>query len=97
MGAAEIFERRWVMQIIKVLAEYDELYFTDFLQIIPSMSDRLLSVRLRELAALDLVVKVDHEGHRPTYQLANTRKAQQAINVVRELDNLAGIPDIPVL
>jgi DNA-binding HxlR family transcriptional regulator len=91
LNVAVLFEKRWVIQITKVLVDNGDVYFSDFTRAIPELSDRLLSLRLRELGAAGLVEKIDHDGHRPSYKLAQSDQAVQIKKIIQEIEALAQI------
>jgi DNA-binding HxlR family transcriptional regulator len=89
LDVAEVFEKRWVIQILQVLVLQGEVYFSDFTRSVPQLSDRLLSLRLRELDELQLVERVEHEGHRATYRFAQSTHAKQFQKVLAEMAKIS--------
>lgn len=60
-AAVELIGRRWAGAILFKLID-GPLYFREILAAVPGISDRLLSQRLRELEAEDLVERSVHAG-----------------------------------
>ena len=61
--AVELIGKRWTGAIVWALSERDH-YFAELTQIVPGLSDRLLSRRLRELEAEGLVERSVHAAPR---------------------------------
>lgn len=59
--AVELIGRRWTGAILLVLVEEGPLRFSEIRQLVPDVSDRLLSERLKELEAEDIVVRNVHD------------------------------------
>ena len=57
--AVELIGRRWTGAILMVLLQ-DTSRFTDIVQAVPGLSDRLLSERLKELEAEGIVQRIVH-------------------------------------
>jgi DNA-binding HxlR family transcriptional regulator len=70
-AAVELVGRRWTGAILFKLVD-GPLYFRELLVSVPGISDRLLSQRLRELEAQDLVERSVHDGApaRVSYRLS---------------------------
>ena len=66
------------------LSERDH-YFAELTQIVPGLSDRLLSRRLRELEAEGLVARSVHAGTPPRVSYALTEKGEGLRPAIREL------------
>jgi DNA-binding HxlR family transcriptional regulator len=73
--AVELIGRRWAGAIVWALAERPH-YFAELSQAVPGMSDRLLSRRLRELEAEDLVERSVHAGTPARVSYALTEKGR---------------------
>jgi DNA-binding HxlR family transcriptional regulator len=56
--AAELVAKRWTPQIVRALVLTGTMRFTDLRAAIPHISDALLSERLKELEAADVVTRV---------------------------------------
>src|SRR6266545_1284256 len=59
--AVELIGKRWTGAILWALSERAH-YFAELTQVVPGLSDRLLSRRLRELEAEGLVERWVHDG-----------------------------------
>ncbi len=72
-AAVELVGRRWAGAILFSLIEGPR-FFRDLAATVPGISDRLLSQRLRELEAEDLVEREVHQGPpaRVSYRLSAT-------------------------
>lgn len=72
----ELIGRRWAGAILYALAEGGPQRFAELKEAVPGMSDRLLSIRLKELERSGLVRREVHPGARVkvTYEL--TRKGE---------------------
>jgi DNA-binding HxlR family transcriptional regulator len=66
------------------LSERDH-YYAELTQVVPGLSDRLLSRRLRELEAEGLVERSVHAGTPPRVSYALTEKGQGLRPAIREL------------
>jgi DNA-binding HxlR family transcriptional regulator len=55
--AVELIGRRWTGAIVEVLIQGGSLRFSEIAQAVPTLSDRLLCERLRELEARGLVAR----------------------------------------
>ncbi|SEH15744.1 winged helix-turn-helix transcriptional regulator [Thermoleophilum album] len=86
--AVELIGKRWTGAIILVLME-GPLRFSEVKRLVPQLSDRLLSERLKELEAEGIVERreVDHSPTRVEYAL--TPKGQALEPVVRALKRWA--------
>lgn len=71
--AVELIGRRWTGAIIEVLRQGEELRFSEIVQAVPGLSDRLCSERVKELEARGLVARRVHAGPpvRVTYRLTS--------------------------
>ncbi len=59
--AVELVGRRWTGAILRVLMD-GPLRFSEIAQVIPELSDRLLSERMKELEARGMVERTVHPG-----------------------------------
>jgi DNA-binding HxlR family transcriptional regulator len=59
--AIELVGRRWTGAILRVLMDRP-MRFSEVVQAVPELSDRLLSARMKELEARGLVRRVVHAG-----------------------------------
>ena len=86
--AIEFIGRRWVGAIVFVLLE-GPCRFNELLARIPSLSDRLLTERLRELEAAGMVTREVHPGPpvRVVYTLTDTGRALS--DVIHGIDQWA--------
>ena len=60
--AVELIGRRWTGAIIEVLRQDGPLRFSEIVQAIPGLSDRLCSERMKELEARGVVERTVHPG-----------------------------------
>lgn len=60
--AVELIGRRWTGAIIEVLRHDGPLRFSEIVQAIPGLSDRLCSERMKELEARGVVERTVHPG-----------------------------------
>jgi DNA-binding HxlR family transcriptional regulator len=74
--AVELVGKRWTGSILRALLQRPRR-FRDFSGVIPEISDRLLSERLKELEELGMVQRQIHDGHPPrvSYRLTPKGKA----------------------
>ncbi|MFW6075286.1 MAG: winged helix-turn-helix transcriptional regulator [Chloroflexota bacterium] len=86
--AVELIGRRWTGCIIRAMLEGAK-QFSEFTSIIPGLSDRLASVRLKELEAAGIVerVVIPEKPVRIEYKL--TEKGKDLRPVVEEIDRWA--------
>jgi DNA-binding HxlR family transcriptional regulator len=80
----ELIGKRWAGAIIWALSERPH-FFAELSQIVPGLSDRLLSRRLRELEAEDMVKRSVHPGTPPRVSYALTKKGKALRPAIREL------------
>jgi len=78
--AVEIIGRRWTGAIVRAMLS-GRTRFSDIREVIPGLSDRLLSRRLRELEAEGLVRRSVHAGSRGS----RARRIAACISSSREL------------
>lgn len=78
--AVELIGRRWTGAILMVLLQ-GASRFTDIVQSVPGLSDRLLSERLKELESEGIVTRVAHAETpvRIEYQLTDKGKALSTV------------------
>jgi len=82
--AVELIGKRWTGAILWALSERPH-YFAELTQVVPGLSDRLLSRRLRELESEGLVERCVHHGTPPRVSYALTEKGQALRPAIREL------------
>jgi DNA-binding HxlR family transcriptional regulator len=87
-AAIELIGRRWAGAILIALAGGPH-YFAELGAAIPGLSDRLLSRRLRELEAAELVSRSVHEGTPARVSYALTEKGQALEPALGELRSWA--------
>ena len=84
----ELIGKRWAGAIIWALSERPH-FFAELSQTVPGLSDRLLSRRLRELEAEDMVERSVHAGTPPRVSYALTEKGTALRPAIRELSSWA--------
>jgi len=86
--AVELIGKRWTGAIVAVLLD-GPLHFSEIRRLVPEISDRLLSERLKELEAEGLVERrvIDGSPVRTEYSL--TRKGEALEPAVRTLQRWA--------
>ncbi len=85
--AVELIGRRWTGAILLVLVEAGPLRFSEVRVLVPDVSDRLLSERLKELEAEEIVVRhvYDETPVRVEYELtAKGRALQPALTALKQ-------------
>ena len=82
--AVELIGKRWTGAIIWALSERDH-YFAELTQVVPGLSDRLLSRRLRELEREGLVERRVHAATPPRVSYSLTEKGTALRPAIREL------------
>lgn len=77
--AVELIGRRWTGAILLVLVEEGPLRFSEIRVLVPDVSDRLLSERLKELEAEEIVLRSVHDETpvRVEYELTEKGRALQ--------------------
>jgi DNA-binding HxlR family transcriptional regulator len=77
--AVELIGRRWTGAILLVLVEDGSLRFSEIRTLVPDVSDRLLSERLKELETEGIVVRhvYDETPVRVEYELTEKGRALQ--------------------
>ena len=84
----ELIGKRWAGAIIWALSERPH-FFAELSQTVPGLSDRLLSRRLRELEAEDMVKRSVHAGTPLRVSYALTEKGTALRPAIRELSSWA--------
>jgi DNA-binding HxlR family transcriptional regulator len=82
--AVELIGKRWTGAILWALSERAH-YYAELTQVVPGLSDRLLSRRLRELEAEGLVERCVHDGTPARVSYALTEKGKGLRPAIREL------------
>ena len=82
----ELIGKRWAGAIIWALSERPH-FFAELSQTVPGLSDRLLSRRLRELEAEDMVERSVHAGTPLRVSYALTEKGRALRPAIRELSS----------
>ncbi len=82
--AVELIGKRWTGAILWALSERDH-YYAELTRVIPGLSDRLLSRRLRELEREGLVERCVHAGTPARVSYALTEKGRGLRPAIREL------------
>ena len=82
--AVELIGKRWTGAIVWALSERPH-YYAELTQVIPGLSDRLLSTRLRELEAEGVVERSVHADAPPRVSYALTEKGKALRPAIREL------------
>jgi DNA-binding HxlR family transcriptional regulator len=83
-AAVEMIGRRWTGAILWALTERPH-YFAELSLVIPGVSDRLLSRRLRELESEGLVERSVHAGGPARVSYSLTEKGRALEPAIREL------------
>jgi DNA-binding HxlR family transcriptional regulator len=86
--AVELIGKRWTGAILIVLLD-GPLRFSEVRQLVPDLSDRLLSERLKELEAEDIVERKVLDGSPVRVEYALTGKGQALEPAVRALKSWA--------
>src|SRR5204862_2548057 len=86
--AVELVGKRWTGAILLVLLD-GPLRFSEIRQLVPDLSDRLLSERLKELEAEDIVERRVLEGSPVRVEYGLTSKGQALEPAVRALKSWA--------
>jgi DNA-binding HxlR family transcriptional regulator len=82
--AVELVGKRWTGAILLVLLE-GPLRFCEITQVVPALSDRLLSERLKELEAEDIVQRRVHDGAPVRVEYSLTEKGRALEPALRAL------------
>jgi DNA-binding HxlR family transcriptional regulator len=80
----ELIGKRWAGAILWALAERPH-YFGEISQSVPGLSDRLLSLRLRELETEGLVERSVEPGNPPRVSYSLTAKGEALQPAIHEL------------
>ena len=86
--AVELVGKRWTGAILLVLLD-GPLRFSEIRQLVPDLSDRLLSERLKELEAEEIVERTVLEGSPVRVEYALTKKGMALEPAVRALKSWA--------
>jgi DNA-binding HxlR family transcriptional regulator len=86
--AVELVGKRWTGAILRVLLQRPRR-FNDFSAVIPDLSDRLLSERLKELEKLGLVRRVVEDSRPPRVSYQLTQKGKALRHTLGSLDQWA--------
>jgi DNA-binding HxlR family transcriptional regulator len=86
--AVELIGKRWTGAIVWALSERAH-YYAELTQVVPGLSDRLLSRRLRELESEGLVERCVHDGTPARVSYALTEKGRDLRPAIRELRSWA--------
>ena len=84
--AVELVGRRWTGAILRVLMDRP-MRFSEVVQAVPELSDRLLSARMKELEARGIVERTVHPGPpvRVEYSLSKMgQELRPALNQIQE-------------
>jgi DNA-binding HxlR family transcriptional regulator len=82
--AVELIGKRWAGAILWALAERPH-YFGEISQSVPGVSDRLLSLRLRELETEGLVERSVESGNPPRVSYSLTAKGEALQPAIHEI------------
>lgn len=88
--AVELIGKRWTGAILSVLLE-GPLRFSEIRALVPDLSDRLLSERLKELEAEGIVDREVIDGHPIGVEYRLTPKGEALEPAVRALKSWAGV------
>jgi DNA-binding HxlR family transcriptional regulator len=83
-AAVELIGRRWTGAILWTLMDRP-LRFAELTQVVPGLSDRLLSQRLKELESEGIVRRTVHEGAPPKVEYSLTEKGEALAPSIGEL------------
>ncbi|MEA2353082.1 MAG: hypothetical protein QOJ14_1496 [Thermoleophilaceae bacterium] len=86
--AVELVGKRWTGAILLVLLD-GPAHFSEIRQLVPEISDRLLSERLKELEAEGIVERSVHDGSPVRVEYAVTGKGRALEPTVRALKSWA--------
>ncbi|HEX2702420.1 MAG TPA: helix-turn-helix domain-containing protein [Solirubrobacteraceae bacterium] len=87
--AVELIGRRWTGAIIEILIQGGSLRFSQIASAVTDLSDRMLSDRLKELEAWDLVQRTVHPGPPVRVEYALTPKGRELTPALAELKQWA--------
>lgn len=88
INAFEIFSKKWNAMIVYLLAQ-KECRFSEIIQHLPQLSDRILSVRLNELIALELVEKNSHNFGKAKFTYRLTEKGSELAKALHDIERWA--------
>jgi DNA-binding HxlR family transcriptional regulator len=83
--AVELIGKRWTGAIVLVLLDNGRLHFSSIRQLVPELSDRLLSERLKELEAEGVVERRVIDGAPVRVEYSLTEKGRALEPAVRAL------------
>jgi DNA-binding HxlR family transcriptional regulator len=83
--AVELIGKRWTGAIVLVLLDNGPLHFSGIRQLVPELSDRLLSERLKELEAEGVVERRVLDGSPVRVEYSLTEKGRALEPAVRAL------------
>lgn len=84
--AVELVGRRWTGAILRVLMDRP-MRFSEVVQAVPELSDRLLSARMKELEARGIVERTVHPGPPVRVEYSLSKMGQElgpALNQIQE-------------
>jgi DNA-binding HxlR family transcriptional regulator len=82
----DVLGRKWAFSVLRDIAYFQDVRFSDILRHNPGLTPRVLVFRLKELQKegfIERVVKVAEEGDQITYEL--TRKGEDAVPILGAL------------
>lgn len=88
MNTFEILSKKWTAMIIYLLAQ-KECRFSEIIQYLPQLSDRILSVRLNELIALQLVKKNTRNFGKAKFTYRLTEKGSELAKALHDIERWA--------
>ena len=87
--AVELIGRRWTGAILEILMQAGPLRFSTIASVVPDLSDRMLSDRLKELESHRLVERTVYPGPPVRVQYELTLKGQELAPALAELKRWA--------
>jgi len=81
----ELLGRKWTGYILWALRD-GPLRFTQLLEAVPGITDRVLSMRLRQLETAEVVTRRQFEEVPPRVEYALTRKGRDLAPVIAEME-----------
>jgi DNA-binding HxlR family transcriptional regulator len=87
--AVELVGRRWTGAILRVLMDDGPLRFSEIAALVPELSDRLLSERVKELEARGIVERTVHPGPPVRVEYALSRMGRELEPALSELQRWA--------
>jgi DNA-binding HxlR family transcriptional regulator len=82
----EVLGRKWAFPVLRDIAYFEDVRFSDILRHNPGLTPRVLVFRLKELQKegfIERVVRIGEEGNQVTYEL--TPKGQDALPILGAL------------